>query len=90
MANVLIVIWQHTPIKNVLDVQLKEIRMTDNDSIRRDIVLQVSRQIFIALINRSEKGISYATPESCFDIGELWADAQIAYCEKNDEAVSDT
>jgi hypothetical protein len=84
------VIWQHTPIKNVLDVQLKEKRMNDNDSIRRDIVIEMAKQIFIALIDRSEKGIGYPEPESCFGIAEVWATAQIDYCEKNNEAVSDT
>jgi hypothetical protein len=62
----------------------REIKEATDKSIRRDIVLQVARQIFIALINRSEKGIGYATPESCFDIAELWATAQIDYCEKNE------
>ena len=54
--------------------------MNEEDNlIRRDIVLGMARQIFITLISKSD----YATPESCFDIAEVWADAQIAYCEKN-------
>ena len=76
------VIWQHTLIKNVLDVQLKEKLMSDDDSIRRDIVLQVARQIFLQSLRIESAKITYAAPEHCLSVGEIWATAQIAYCEK--------
>jgi hypothetical protein len=63
----------------------REAQEASDKSIRRDIVIGMAKALFIenALSNR---GTYPRIAQECLEVAEIWADAQIAYCEKNNEA----
>jgi hypothetical protein len=51
--------------------------------IRRDIVIEVAKALFISSFKANEDGsAAVANPASCIDAAELWATAQIGYCRR--------
>jgi hypothetical protein len=60
------------------------------DSLKRDITLQVAREIFVNLCHpimdedehgNKMQGIFFPNPPGCFQAAEIWAQAQIDFCE---------
>jgi hypothetical protein len=70
--------------KEITLEEFEEVTDKDDDSIFRDIVIEMAKQLFVASLryDATANTMGIADPEFCISTATIWAAAQIKFCKE--------